>query len=258
MKLWGFWREPKQLLPAEERLLDLLLADGGPDLAMLRRQWAPPFFFEVERRRRPDYYELGMAYDAAQEDLVPGTASVGIDDLRVEVAGVRGACRVVGHVSEGILGTVWVCAPDGRAVSWPRWLDVRSWSYVAGDGSTGPTRTRPYSLAGPSVAEMVAELEARSGRPLPAAYRDYLLAHPRDHERRGVRMLRASQVYRLDEPPAVGPTLAIGSFADGFALGLRIEDGAIVEFDRADLRPHEVAPSFAAWLKPPPRRRSKG
>jgi hypothetical protein len=66
-------------------------------------------------------------------------------------------------------------------------------------------------------------------------------------------MLRASEVYLLDEPPAAGPTLAIGSFIDGFALGLRLSDGVVVTFD-VDARPHDAAPSFGAWLE---RRRKK-
>jgi hypothetical protein len=151
----------------------------------------------------------------------------------------------VGSVHEGVLGNIWVLAPAGRA-SWPRHLEIRAWSYLDDSGAEHPTRTRSYSVAGPSIEEMVADLERRAGSALPPEYREFLLKGSKPRRRRGVELLRASQVYLLDEPPAAGATLAIGDLQDGSMLGLRLADGAVVGFD-VDSRPHVVAPSFAAW-----------
>jgi len=245
-----FKEEQKEMMAAEQRLLELLTAGNAPEFARLRAQWSEPFGMWIERRRYKDYFSIDLIHDAhAADDASAGpNLKLKIDDLIVIDRRLRSPIACVGWVDAGLLTNIHCIAPE--PVRWPRYLNVDDWFYL--DAAGGQSKTRRHDWADRIAASHVpAVVDPEIDRVVPADYRDYITRRDTARDIHDVTLLPVRELYFLDHPKVNGRFVVFGSTADASVMAFRISTGdqvdGVYSIDVDEAKPERVANDFTQW-----------
>lgn len=240
-----FFKSKADFAPGEREVLGLLLAGKSEFYARLRKQCEQPFLLTIERTTKPRRFTITLIYDASLElqYWLGESVSMKIDDVVIFDRRVQQPIQVKAIVHQGVLGNVLFATSD--PVRWPKRITVDEWFYVSPDGERTKERRVDWEHAALRPSPL-------SSAAIPADYREYLEDH-NPLNLQGTNLLRADEVYELDEQPAGHSMLVFGRALDGSVLSFSLDeaqDGLMPVFliERETGHSIKLANSFTDWL----------